>query len=69
MAELAEAAADGADPAPDVDELEDLHSCLRTCKMGNKAVIFAAAHGVTCLTDLSEVTIAQSKQLIQMFND
>ena len=68
MAELA-GAGDEEDPALEIDELEDLHSCLRTCKMGTKSEIFAAAHGVTCLTDLSEVTIVQSKELIKMFND
>ena len=67
MAELA-GAGDEEDPALEIDELEDLHSCLRTCKMGTKAAIFAAAHGVTCLADLSEVTIVQSKELIKIIS-
>ena len=50
-------------------ELEKLHACLRVCKMDAKAETFAAAHGSTCLTNLSEVTIVQDKTLTKMFND
>ena len=37
--------------------------------MGTKAEPFALAHGATCLDDLSEITIVQAKEFIQIFND
>ena len=55
--------------APEICELDELHVCLRVCRMGTNSEKFAAAHGPMCLTDLSEIAIVQGKQFIKFVND